>query len=374
MFSTPAVAGTLVVIASCGGSVFALDRTSGRLRWRHDPSSYGERHPGLTYHGDMVVTTNEVVVASHTADGSSQGLVFSVELATGRRRWKHAVGDGGVTGDVVRAGDRVYIVTLMHDLVCLDLQSGKARWAHQSGQAGPALAFPGPSAAVLRGAVAFAKPDGTVTALGHDGGRVMWRTRLPATATSSLTAFSGRLYLGADDDNIYALSSISGAVEARLGVGKVIAPPLVVGERLVVLTEVGGLGAQLRAVDRDLQRVLWSTEALSGFWSSSRPYYDGQHVIAGSTSGDLVAIRPRDGSIVGSLNLGPGLQAIRGIGFDARTFYVGTKAGWLLAVPSRALTVDGKVGSLRQLGVLYAPPFTIKGELGSWSEVHETDR
>ena len=74
---TPTVVGDLVYGASCSGVLFALDKSSGEVRWRYDTAQDGR---SASFHGDPVVTDELLVISS---DVSSSGFVYAFELDTG---------------------------------------------------------------------------------------------------------------------------------------------------------------------------------------------------------------------------------------------------------------------------------------------------
>jgi outer membrane protein assembly factor BamB len=122
VFSTPTVAGELLVAGSCNGRIRALDRKTGQMKWDYDIRKDGEQSQ---FHGDPLVTDDLVVIGT---DGTI-GHVYAFERATGAVQWKYKVEVTGVASDIVRLENQIYFVTIVNDLVCLDLQSGKQKWS-----------------------------------------------------------------------------------------------------------------------------------------------------------------------------------------------------------------------------------------------------
>jgi outer membrane protein assembly factor BamB len=61
VFTTPAVAGRLVIAGSCAGKLLALDDSTGAIVWQYDTSIDGSP---AQFHGDALVTEDLVVVGT----------------------------------------------------------------------------------------------------------------------------------------------------------------------------------------------------------------------------------------------------------------------------------------------------------------------
>ena len=311
MFSTPAVAGDLLIVGSCNGLIRALDRNSGQVRWMYDIRKDGQQSQ---FHSDPVLTDDLLIIAT---DGVI-GHVYAFERATGKVRWKYKVDEIGVKTDVIRSGTSVYFATAGDELVCLDLDSGTARWTFPSRFSGPGLPRTS-SPAVAAGRVYSGGLDGIVSALDAQSGRPVWSRNLGAAVTTSVVIRNTDLYTGTSQNRLYRLDTRSGEVLSEMAVD---APPLgrllIAGDSLLAF-----LGEDvLASVDLALKKTLWSQEA-SKEWTSARPYVWNGSVIAGDRR-QLVALRLSDGAREWSREF-PGM--VRGIGASDDVLYVGTLPG-----------------------------------------------
>ena len=75
MYSTPAVAGYLLFVASCNGRMRALDKRTGQVKWEYDITKDGDQHE---FHGDPLITDELVVIGT---DGK-MGHVYAFEQST----------------------------------------------------------------------------------------------------------------------------------------------------------------------------------------------------------------------------------------------------------------------------------------------------
>lgn len=315
MFSTPAVAGNLLIVGSCNGLIRALDTNTAEVRWTYDIQKDGQQSQ---FHGDALFADDLVIIGT---DGL-MGHIYAFERSTGKVRWKYKVNERGVATDAVRLGPNVYAVTLGDELVCLDLESGRAKWTFHSHFSGPTSAWTS-SPAVGADRVYFGGLDGNVYALDAQSGKLTWSRDLRGRVTTSVVVRGEDLYVGTVNSRLYRLHTTNGEVLGELAVE---AQPqgrlLIAGDSLVVF-----LGEDvLASVDLSLKETLW-TQAASKEWTSARPYVWRGSVLAGDRR-QLVAFKPADGTREWSREF-PG--TIRGIGTSAGVLYVGTLQGPIYA-------------------------------------------
>jgi outer membrane protein assembly factor BamB len=108
----------LVIAASDGGEVFALERSTGTVRWKAPRSfqddSFDDRRP--------LVVSGQIVVA-----GSLSGLVTAYDPTTGQQLWTHKRG-GSVIHALAADSSRIFLVDLGGSLVALDAADGRLAW------------------------------------------------------------------------------------------------------------------------------------------------------------------------------------------------------------------------------------------------------
>jgi outer membrane protein assembly factor BamB len=132
----PVVAGDLVVASftefsrPARGGVVALDRETGRERWRRRFPAWITRSAATGAAGEPVLTEQEVVASSQ------DGTIFGLDRATGAVRWVIPAGvrpdgRGAVVQDfrpVVLAGRTLVAGSLTGMVVAYDLESRRERW------------------------------------------------------------------------------------------------------------------------------------------------------------------------------------------------------------------------------------------------------
>ncbi len=114
----PAVAGGGIYLADYLGTVYALDATDGRDRWRIATEARASIEPVL-------------IVDGHVHVGSGKGL-YTLDAVTGTPKWRFQAG-GDVVGSPVVAGGRIHFGSTDHLLYTLKSDDGRLRWKLATG-------------------------------------------------------------------------------------------------------------------------------------------------------------------------------------------------------------------------------------------------
>jgi eukaryotic-like serine/threonine-protein kinase len=316
VFSTPTVAGELLVAGSCNGLIRALDKKTGHVQWEYDIRRDGEQSQ---FHGDPLITDDLVVIGT----GGTLGHVYAFDRATGAVRWKYKVEATGVASDIVRLENQIFFVTIANDLVCLDLQSGKPKWFFHDAYSPQEHCVTCASPAVSDGRVYFGGRNGFAYAVDSQSGRLIWKKDLGADVTTSAAVDHHNLYVGTSKRHLYRLSTDSGAVLTDLPTESAPHRRLIIANDSLFVF----LGDEIFAsFDLDLKKLRWSAEA-SKQWTSARPYLWQDAVLAGNRR-ELIALRASDGTREWSFQFP---ETVRGIGTTPDILYIGTLAGPVFA-------------------------------------------
>lgn len=114
----PAVTGGGVYLADYLGTVYALDASTGKDRWRIATESRQSIEPVLVVAGNV-----------HVGSGSA---LYTLDAVTGTPKWRFAAG-GEVVGAPVVADGRVHFGSADHVLYTLDAAGGQLRWKLATG-------------------------------------------------------------------------------------------------------------------------------------------------------------------------------------------------------------------------------------------------
>jgi len=289
--SSPAVARGLVVFGSRGGSFYALDARRGAQRWKHET---GELLPWeWGFEGWDVYTSSPVVVDTVVVFGSGDGVLYALELKSGRELWRLETG-GRIRSTPAVADGTVFVGSTDGVVYAVDLNGGELLWTHHTEGASLRSADLGVDRksiitppAVVGGAVYVGSRDGYLYSLDQETGERRWRADHEGSwAMSSPAVLDGWVYSGTSDGRfVHALDASSGTEQWRFtGSGYTWSSPVVVGSTVYI----GDGGGYLRALDRDTGEQLWSYKVGLGVYSS--PVVSDGAVFFGSDDGKVYAL------------------------------------------------------------------------------------
>ena len=322
-------------IGSCAGTFYALNKTTGEVRWSYDIRKDGKQQ---SFHGDPLVTSDLILIGTdRSCDPEGIGHVYAFERDSGRVRWKHRA--TSVPTDIVQIGSNVFFGSFQDQWSSVDLRTGNLNWNFSIQGTNPDC--DPPKAPVTDGERLFiAGLDGVVYSLDALSGRVIWRRKLPGVPSTGLTFQGKTIYVGTNDQRIYRLNADTGAIVSELALE---ARPLgrlaLANDSLFVFLEnrserVG----YIISVDPKLAGVRWKQKS-SPYWASERPHLWKEFVVAGNCRGDISAYRVADGEPQWNLNL---KGCIRSIGSSGNMLFAGVEEGTIYAyeLSSKAVRPD----------------------------------
>jgi outer membrane protein assembly factor BamB len=178
----------VLYVATTSGRLCAYEARTGRLLWKFcGARSTGNLPPAL---------------AGDTLYFASDGL-YAVDAGTGELEWRQGAVGIAESYPAVWKG-RVYVGADDGRLYCIDAGDGEIRWEHQTGRAISAAPV------VHEGAVYFCSD--AVYACDAQSGALRWRRDLDAVVDAWPAIGDGKLFMGADDDHLYAIDLATGEV------------------------------------------------------------------------------------------------------------------------------------------------------------------
>lgn len=322
MFSPPAVAGDQVIVASCSGSVFSLDRSDGAFVWTYDARQDGGRPE---FHGTSIVTEDTIVIASDDRRAEGIGHVYALDRRSGEPRWRRKF-DVGVMTEMTLVEGVVYFATLREQVVALELSNGKTAWTFKAGEPGERF-FATSTPLVTADRVHFGAIDGVLHALDRKTGKPVWQRDLGDRVSTSLVKLGERVLAGTADNRVHLLSlEDGGRVASRDLPGLPFGRPIPTGDVVIVLTT-GGIALSIAS---DLEAIGWKT-SVETEWASFRPVLRGGQLLVGADDGRVHAIAVRDGAQLWSQDFDGPVTSLTDAGGERGEFYVGTTKGIVYA-------------------------------------------
>jgi outer membrane protein assembly factor BamB len=202
--SSPMVANGIVYIGSGDQHVYALDATTGALRWSFATGDVVHATPALA---DGLVYI-----------GSWDRNVYALDAATGRERWRYTTGNDtviynqiGIASSAAISDGLVFVGGRDGKFHVVDAKTGAVKWVHNN-NGGWTIASP----AVRNGIVYFPTSDGTrFKALDAATGAVKFDLQNKAVSFSSPALAGDAAFYGTSDGYLNAVDAHNGTLLAR---------------------------------------------------------------------------------------------------------------------------------------------------------------
>ena len=331
----PVVAEGKVFAKDAQGTVSAFNADTGALLWRvtlapekaRDSDEFGG---GLAYYGGRLFVT------------TGFAGVYSLDPATGKEDW-HSRVSAPVRGAPLVFGDRVFVIAIDNKLHALAASDGSDLWQF-SGLQETSGYVGGNSAAASGDTIVAPFTSGELAALRIDNGRPIWNetligARADVRAFGNLADIRGRPVI--DRGLVIAMGSAGqiAGIDLRSGqrqwdrnIGGS-QTPWPAGRFLFIVTG----NADLVAMVRDTGKIRWVTP-LTQFQDAKKhvpvlwggPVLAGDRLLLTSSLGDLVAVSPYTGEIMGKIDVRDRVRL--GPVIANQTIYVLTDSGRLIAL------------------------------------------
>ena len=295
--ASPAVAGGLVVAATIAGRIFAVDQASGRLRWARQTGPALPRNSSIGGAWDLWASSPTIVDRT-VLIGGVDGIVYALDLTTGREKWRART--GGRVRSTPAVDDGVVAVGSWDGRVyAFDLASGHELWVHRTvgdtldvGRCGYDCRAVQGSAAIVDGRVFVGARDGGLYALNLATGMREWRVSHHGSwVIGSPAVQEGIVYAGSSDGHfIQAVEAGSGTEVWHLPTrANVLSSPLwVAGMILVGTHRTDAPWGDLLAIDAARGTLRWRLHFDDQINSS--PVVADSEIYVGTEGGSIFAI------------------------------------------------------------------------------------
>ncbi|MEU8028709.1 PQQ-binding-like beta-propeller repeat protein [Streptomyces sp. NPDC049099] len=188
------------VYVSAGTRVLAVEAASGMVRWHFEAPAVFLSPPAFT--PGPAVTGGGVYLADYL------GTVYALDATDGRDRWRIATEARSSVEPVLVAAGHVHVGS-GKGLYTLDAVTGTPKWRFQAG--GDVVGAP----AVAEGRIHFGSTDHLLYTLKADDGRLRWKLATGGEITGSPVVKDGVVYACSKDRCVYALDAEKGTGTAR---------------------------------------------------------------------------------------------------------------------------------------------------------------
>ncbi|MBZ9643674.1 PQQ-binding-like beta-propeller repeat protein, partial [Streptomyces sp. PSKA30] len=188
------------VYVSAGTRVLAIDVAGGHVRWHFEAPAVFLSPPAFA--PGPAVTGGGVYLADYL------GTVYALDATDGRDRWRIATESRASTEPVLVAAGHVHVGSGT-GLYTLDAVTGTPKWRFQAG--GDIVGAP----SVAEGRIHFGSTDHLLYTLKADDGRLRWKLATGGEITGSPVVKDGIVYACSKDRCVYALDAEKGTGTAR---------------------------------------------------------------------------------------------------------------------------------------------------------------
>jgi outer membrane protein assembly factor BamB len=265
--SSPLVVDDALYIGTTVGTLYALNKQTGNVRWRF-LAGRGWHHqiispilPTLNASGDLLFFGNDrgevyaldidsgkqewkfraggPIVAAPAADeaavyiASRDGNLYARYADTGREKWTYRSG-GPLNSSPIAAGASVLLRNENGGLLSLNAETGDAEWQF-------AIQASSTSQPAVMGSSAFITDDGgTLYAVDMRSGAEQWHFDSDGGSIGGLAIADGIIYFGTRDRHVYAISATSGSLMWQYPLADAVDTCPAVGDRIVAVKDIQG--------------------------------------------------------------------------------------------------------------------------------------
>jgi eukaryotic-like serine/threonine-protein kinase len=311
----------------------------GRVKWKFHTGGYVISSPAVA---DGIVYI-----------GSGDGFLYALDSDVGSLRWKFATHSRVVSSPAVSSGI-VYFSSYDGNVYAVDAKSGRLKWkfrtagekrfegTHLHGSLPAAETMPDPfdvylsSPTIWSGKVFYGSGDGNIYALDARSGALDWKFKTGNVVHASPAVADGTLFVGSWDSYFYALDATTGKQRWRYKTGDDpdihnqvgIQSSAAVYDGIVYF---GCRDSHLYALDAHTGKKVWDFPTHGSWVISSPAANDGTVYFATSDSGLFYGVRARTGSIIFSLKFN-GWPTFSSPAIARDMLYIGSNAGKLTAI------------------------------------------
>lgn len=255
------------------------EKDLGRVKWSEKLGANISINP--VYYGNMVII------------GTDDGYLMAFNK-DGMKIWRANLKRSIKSTPVVRSGN-IYVVTNSGDFYSLKVRNGSRNWKKK---VYGSLLF-GSRPLIVGQNIYLGTTHGRIYSFSIDG-KELWVKDINNAIYSSLAFSHGKIFFGAEDQNIYALSAGSGDIQWKLKVDSriVSSSPVVYDKTLYI----GCYSGTFFAIDTERGEEKWNYKTGDSVFSS--PVIHGNSVIFGSNDGYLYNLSLSNGSLVWKFNSG----------------------------------------------------------------------
>jgi outer membrane protein assembly factor BamB len=260
----------IVYFLSYDSYFYAVDANSGQLKWKFQTGGerhYAGKHlhhlePAAEAMPDPwdVYLSSPSVWNGTVYFGSGDGNIYALDASSGTLKWKFQTGDVVHSSPAIADGT-LYIGSWDTYLYALDAATGKEKWRFKTGDDPDAHNHIGnqSSPAVVDGVVYFGSRDAYAYAVEAATGKQVWKFSTDGSwVNNSVVVHDGKVYFGTSVPGImHAVYAKTGTVVFDLPAGSPVFASMALANGVLYM---GNFAGKLTAIDLKMQKPAWVFE------------------------------------------------------------------------------------------------------------------
>lgn len=220
--SSPLLVGDLLYVVTLDGTLYCLNKNDAAEIWKFAPSPKEKRKP---------VRSSPATDGTTIVFGSDDGSVYAVDRLSGQLQWKHHIGGSIVATPIISEGN-VVVGSTNGLLVALRANDGTLLWKYDTGS----KIFGAASA--TKNIIFVGSADGRCHAVKSSSGAMVWTFSTKSVLNSAPLVAGTILYFGSLDRTLYALRVDTGEELWRYAApGRIRVSPVIWGTTLLLTYE-----------------------------------------------------------------------------------------------------------------------------------------
>jgi outer membrane protein assembly factor BamB len=326
----PVADGDLVFAADSANQLVAVDKATGKIRWKANPNKEAETSGWKFWKKStqpFALTGGPSVYSGLVAIGGRNGEVFAFNAVDGSLLWKTMVSSSVISAPLVTF-DTVIVRSNDGKVFGLDLSTGEKRWQFDRGL--PTLSVRGNSSPVLGpGLILIGYEDSTLIALRQEDGTRVWEQLVAKpdgrTEIDRMADIDGEIQVG--DREVFASSYRNSTMAISLNNGQPIwarevggsAGVAMLSDRIIVVDR----QSNVVALDRNGGSDLWKQQGLVRRGLTTA-VVQGAYVVLADKEGYVHWLDSNTGDIKGRMSAGKSVRGSPVVSDDGIVFVQST--------------------------------------------------
>ena len=253
----PTIADGMVYVTNVDDLGVALNSKTGELEWRYQAKVDLTREAELT----LYAAPQAVLIGDDVLMGFSDGSLVALDKMSGEVRWQRRVGEGrypDLVAAPVHYGTDLLSSGYYQPLVAIDIESKNVRWRVDAGAAAAVIVDDSSGKAIIY----HPGSDGILRAISALTGAEKWTWESGASGSLTMPVMTpAGVFIGSSDRGLYLLDASTGEELWRFHeafiLGGVSSAPVAAGRQLLFVSNAGNLYAMISARPQPEKRPAW---------------------------------------------------------------------------------------------------------------------